>query len=121
MCALLPWVLAPLGLGLSGRSDSQGISQGISQGDLSGGALRGSSQGALGSSGLALEVERSAETQGDARGQWQRGEKLFICRQRDASLHVGVTGMCGQVIWICFGSWSLPGAPLIAVRQWLPL
>ena len=29
--------------------------------------------------------------------------------------------MCGQVIWICFGSWSLPGAPLIAVRQWLPL
>ena len=108
MCASLPWVLAPLGLGLSGRSDSQGISQG----ELSGGALRGSSQGALGSSGLALEVERSAETQGDARGQWQRGEKLFICRQRDASLHVGVTGMCGQVIWICFGSWSLPGARL---------
>lgn len=112
MCALLPWVLAPLGLGLSGRSDSQGISQGISQGDLSGGA---------GSSGPAVEAERSAETQGDARGQWQRGEKLFICRHRDASLHVGVTGMCGQVIWICFGSWSLPGAPLIAVRQWLPL
>lgn len=85
------------------------------------GSLRGSSQGDLGSSGLAVEAERSAETQGDARGQWQRGEKLFICRQRDASLRVGVTGMCGQVIWICFGSWSLPGAPLIAVRQWLPL
>ena len=117
MCALLPWVLAPLGLGLSGRSDSQGISQG----DLSGGSLRGISQGGAGSSGPAVEAERSAETQGDARGQWQRGEKLFICRHRDASLHVGVTGMCGQVIWICFGPWSLPGAPLIAVRQWLPL
>ena len=40
----------------------------------------------------------------------------------NAAQHRDGSGMCGQVIWICFGSWSLPGGgPLIAVRQWLPL
>jgi len=69
VCALLPWVLAPLGLGLSGRSDSQGISQGISQGELSGGALRGSSQGELsGGSWLLRACARGRAKCGDPGG-----------------------------------------------------
>lgn len=46
---------------------------------------------------------------------------MHLPQQMDAAQHRDGSGMCGQVIWICFGSWSLPGGPRIAVRQWLPL
>ena len=56
-------------------------------------------------------VERSAEAKGEARGRRQRGKLLAVHlpQQMNAAQHRDGSGMCGQVIWICFGSWSLPG------------
>ena len=106
-------------LGALSRTLSKGLSKGLSK-ELSKGLLKGAAQRGC-SKGLlkgALRLARSRQRkvwkpkgrQGTG-GRRQRGRQLAVhlSQQMDAAQHWDGSGMCGQVVWICFGSCSLLG------------
>ena len=73
-------------------------------------ALKGAAQ--RGPQARAVEAAQSVEAQqGEARDRRQRGRQLAVhlSQQMDAAQHWDGSGMCGQVVWSCFGSCGLLG------------